>query len=268
MKSIQIGANSFSYDEAGPHEEAAGGEALLLLSGWCQDHRLFKTLAPELAKTHRVLRLDWRGHGEHREHDGDFTVDDQASDVVAFLDRMNIERLVPVSTSHGGWANMEITDRVGTDRIPRSVVIDWIQTTPNEGFFQAIEELQERSAWEKGRGDLFAYWIGDTDNQDIIDHVNKEMAGYSFEMWARSGREIASAYRKWGNPMRRMAAMKQHRPITHIYSQPFEPEYTQAQLDFAADHDWYRPNKLPGRTHFPTLEQPKAVADAIRAFLL
>ena len=67
--------------------------------------------------------------------------------------------------------------------------------------------------------------------------------------------------------MQRMAAMAENRPITHIYSQPFEPEYAQAQLDFAAGHDWYKPNKLPGRTHFPTLEQPKVVAETIRAFV-
>lgn len=261
MNSIQIGANTLSYDEAGE------GEVLLLLSGWCQDHRLFKTLAPELAKTNRVIRLDWRGHGDHREHDGDFTVDDQASDVVAFLDKMNIDKVVPVSTSHGGWANIEITDRLGTARIPRSVVIDWIQTTPNEDFFRMIDHIQDRTNWENGRGDFFNYWIGDTENQDIVNHVNNEMAQYSFEMWARSGSEIGKAYRKWGNPMQRMAALSEKRPITHIYSQPFEPEYAQAQLDFAADNDWYKPNKLPGKTHFPTLEQPKVVAETIRAFV-
>ncbi|MBN9029741.1 MAG: alpha/beta hydrolase [Rhizobiales bacterium] len=261
MQSIQIGHNTLSFDDAGE------GPVLLLLSGWCQDHRLFKTLAPELAKTHRVIRLDWRGHGEHRAHDGDFTTDQQADDVIAFLDAMKIDSLVPVSTSHGGWANIEVTDRLGPARIPRSVVIDWIQTTPNEAFFSMIDHIQDRTNWENGRGDFFNYWIGDIENRDIIDHVNKEMAGYSFEMWARSGREIAKAYRKWGNPMQRMAAMKQHRPITHIYSQPFEPEYAQAQLDFAAQNPWYKPQKLPGKTHFPTLEQPLVMAETIRAFV-
>lgn len=261
MNSIEIGANAFSYDEAG------SGPVILLLSGWCQDHRLFKTLAPELAKTNHVIRLDWRGHGEHRAHDGDFTCEDQAADVIAFLDRLGIEQVLPVSTSHGGWANIELADRLGAGRIPRAIVIDWIQTTPNEDFFRMIDHIQERTNWENGRGDFFNYWIGDTKNEDIINHVNNEMANYSFEMWARSGREIGKAYRKWGNPMRRMAALAEKRPITHIYSQPFEPEYTQAQLAFAAEHDWYKPTKLPGRTHFPTLEQPKVVADTIRAFI-
>lgn len=261
MKTIRIGANPFTYDEAG------SGDAVLLLSGWCQDHRLFKLLAPELARTHRVIRLDWRGHGEDRSHDGDFTTDDQASDIVAFIDALGLDKVVPVSTSHGGWANIEATDRLGAGRVPRSVVIDWIMVTPNESFFTMIDDIQDRTNWENGRGDFFGYWIGDTDNRDIIDHVNNEMAGFDYEMWARSGREIGKAYRKWGNPMERMKSMAETRPVTHIFSQPFEQDYLAAQQEFAAANPWFQPVKLRGRTHFPTLEQPRVVADTIRAFL-
>lgn len=85
-------------------------------------------------------------------------------------------------------------------------------------------------------------------------------------MWARSGREIARAYGAWGNPMRRMAALAEKRPIMHLFSQPFEEEYHEAQKAFAAENPWYRPVKLPGETHFPTLEQPANVADRIRQF--
>lgn len=261
MKTIRIGANHLTYDEAG------AGDALLLLSGWCQDHRLFKYLAPELARTHRVIRLDWRGHGEDRKHDGDFTVDDQASDIVDFVDALGLDKVVPVSTSHGGWANIEATDRLGIGRVPRSVVIDWIMVTPNESFFTMVDDIQDRAKWEDGRSDFFGYWIGDTENRDIVDHVNNEMAGFDYEMWARSGREIAKAYRKWGNPMSRMKSMAKARPITHIFSQPFEADYLVAQQEFAASNPWFHPTKLKGRTHFPTLEQPREVADTIRAFL-
>ena len=261
MKSIRLGANTFSYDEAGE------GPVLLLLSGWCQDHRLFKLLVPELASTHRVIRLDWRGHGEDRTHDGDFTVEDQASDVIRFLDEMGIEKAVPVSTSHGGWANIEVTDRLGAGRIPASVVIDWIMTQPSEDFVSMIDALQVRENWESGREDFFRTWIVDTDNEDVISHVNDEMAGFSFEMWARSGREIGKAYRKWGSPMERMKALGENRTIAHIYSQPAALDYAEAQNAFAAQNPWFRPVRLEGRTHFPTLEQPATVAREIRAFL-
>lgn len=261
MQTIRLGANEFSYDSTG------AGPVLLLLSGWCQDHRLFKTLVPRLADRYRVIRLDWRGHGLHRDHDGDFTVEDQADDVVRFLDTMGIEKAVPVSTSHGGWANIAVTDRLGAARIPASIVIDWIMVEPDAGFFGMIDALQIRENWESGREDFFRSWIEDTDNQDVIRHVNDEMAGYSFEMWARSGREIASAYRRWGSPMQRMRMLQQHRPIAHIFSQPVAPEYHAAQLDFAAANPWFRPIRLEGRTHFPTLEQPQVVAASIDAVL-
>lgn len=261
MQSIRIGNNDFSYDQAGT------GDAVLLLSGWCQDHRLFKHLAPELARSHRTIRLDWRGHGLYRVHDGDFGVEDQIADVTAFLDALGIERVVPVSTSHGGWANIGLTDRLGPARIPQSVVIDWIQVTPNADFHHAIAEIQDPALWEKGRRDLFDYWIGDTGIRDIVDHVNTEMAGYDFDMWARSGREIERAYARWRNPMQRMAAMEQPRPVMHVFSQPFEDKYLAAQQAFAADHPWFQPVKLAGTTHFPTLEQPAAVAAQIRSFM-
>lgn len=260
MRTFRFGANAFSWDEAG------SGPAVLLLSGWCQDHRLFKTLVPELARDHRVINFDWRGHGEHRSHDGDFDIRDQTDDLQAFVDELGLERFLPVSTSHGGWANIELTDRLGPARIPRTVVIDWIQTPANAEFLALLDGIQDRRKWEEGRAGFFDYWIGDTTNPDIIGHVNDEMAGYSYDMWARSGREIAAAYRKWTSPMQRMAAMKQPRPVMHIFSQPFEPEYLEAQQAFAATHPWFTPRKLPGTTHFPTLEQPAAVAAAIREF--
>jgi len=260
MNSMKIVNNVFSWDETG------SGPAIVLLSGWCQDHRLFKTLAPELAKNHRVIRFDWRGHGDHRDHDGDFDINQQADDLVAFVDALELETFLPVSTSHGGWANIEVTDRLGSSRVPKSVVIDWIMNQPNETFFELIDGIQDRQVWENGRAGFFDYWIGDTKNADIVNHVNNEMAGYSYEMWARSGREIGKAYRKWGSPMQRMAAMAENRPVTHIYSQPFEPEYTQAQVDFAARNPWFQPRKLPGTTHFPTLEQPANVANVISVF--
>ena len=261
MESVTLGRNDFSYDRVGQ------GPAILMLSGWCQDHRLFKTLMPELAKTNCVIRFDWRGHGDHRIYDGDFTANDMASDAQALLDHLKIDQVVPLSTSHGGWTNIELADRLGAKRVPRVVVIDWIMVKPSQEFFESIADVQVESKWKKGINDLFHYWISDTDNPDVIDHVREEMAGYDYEMWARSGREIAGAYATWGCPLDRMKAIKEHRPITHIFSQPPESEYHDAQKAFALANPWFEPVKLQGKTHFPTLEQPKNVAEAVRSFL-
>jgi pimeloyl-ACP methyl ester carboxylesterase len=261
MKSVKIGANNFSYDEDG------AGPTILMLSGWCQDHRLFKTLMPELVTTNRVIRFDWRGHGIDRSYHGDFTSDDLASDAAAFLDYLGVDQTATFSTSHGGWANIELADRLGARRIPRVVLIDWIMVEPPPEFSTSLTDLQDEQKWQKGIRDLFNYWIRDTENSDIIEHVRGEMAGFDYEMWARSGREIENAYTGWVSPLNRMKAMREKRPVTHIFSQPFELDYYEAQKTFAADNPWFQPLKLTGKTHFPTLEQPKIVAQAVRSFL-
>lgn len=260
MKSVKIGTNNFTYDDVGD------GPVILLLSGWCQDHRLFDSLVPELTGTHRVIRVDWRGHGKDRNYDGDFNADDMVRDTVAFIDELGIRELLPLSTSHGGWINVEIAEQLGKDRIPRIILIDWIMTQPATAFFDSLADVQDEQKWRKGINDLFQYWISDTNDRRVINHVRNEMAGFDFDMWARSGREIAAAYKRWGTVLERLTSLTNSRPITHIFSQPFEQSYHDAQISFASTNAWFSPVKLPGKTHFPTLEQPENVAAAIRYF--
>ena len=133
MNAVTIGNNKIFYEEAGE------GDALILLSGWCQDQRLFKRLAPILAKSYRVITMDWRGHGPDRQYDGDFTISEQTDDLVTFVDKLGLDRVALLSTSHGGWANLEACDRLGVARVPRSIVIDWLMIDPGQKFLQLLD---------------------------------------------------------------------------------------------------------------------------------
>jgi pimeloyl-ACP methyl ester carboxylesterase len=261
MKSIEIGNNSITYDEAGE------GRTILLLPGWCQDHRLFKCIAPILATSYHVIALDWRGHDPDRRYDGDFTHKELVEDVNAFIDALKVDTVIPVSTSHGGWANIEVVQRLGIERAPKAVVIDWLMIDPGKTFLKRLEDLQVEENWLRGRKGFFESWIVDTDNQDVISHVNDEMASFDFEMWARSGREILREYRHWGYPLNRLAKLSPQRPITHIFSQPHDPAYKDAQDAFAREHGWFMPQKVAGTTHFPTLESPAVVAGLVKDFI-
>jgi pimeloyl-ACP methyl ester carboxylesterase len=157
--------------------------------------------------------------------------------------------------------------RLGAARAPKSVVIDWLMIDPGETFLKLLEDLQIEENWIRGRKGFFETWVVNTDNQDVIDHVNNEMASFDFEMWARSGREILKAYRQWGYPLNRLADVSPRRKITHIFSQPHDPAYKTAQDAFARENDWFVPQKIEGTTHFPTLESPALVARLIDDFI-
>ena len=261
METIKLGGNPFEYDDGGQ------GKTLLLMSGWCQDHRLFKHIVGPLRERYRVIRLNWRGHDATRTYDGDFTTADQINDVIAFLDAKDVQEVVPLSTSHGGWANIGISERLGVDRAPKTIVIDWLMMNAFTDLMDDLRASQNPATWKQGRDNLFNEWVHGTDNQDTIRHVWDEMGSFDEEMWTRSCREIERAYAAWNSPLQRMAAVKPARPITHIYSQPISAEYDQMQHDFAHEHPWFSPVRIEGKTHFPTLESPQAVVQTISNFV-
>ncbi|MFE3021531.1 alpha/beta fold hydrolase [Streptomyces sp. NPDC059256] len=263
LRSTTVNGHPITHDLHGPE----GAPVVVLLSGWCQDHRLFDPLVPQLASNHQVLRIDWRGHGDDRSPIADFGYREQADDVLALLDKLEVETFLPVSTSHGGWANVDIADRLGPTRVPRAIVIDWIMTAPPAGFADGLAAIQDPKRWVAGRQGLFDTWLNGSTHAGVCHHLDHEMAGFDFEMWARSCRVIADAYERWGSPLERMSALGEHRPVRHLFSQPTAPAYVNAQREFAARHPWFSYHEVGGETHFPTLDSPEVVADQIRAFL-
>jgi pimeloyl-ACP methyl ester carboxylesterase len=237
----------------------------VLLHGWAQDHRLFRHLAPLLAEDHRVLCLNFRGHDGKLTDIGDFTAADLVEDVLAVLDQLELTDVRFVSTSHGCWVNIDVHDRLGARSLGRTVVIDWLMR-PFEGFHAQIREGCAPETVVAARQSLFDEWTEGTDCLDVIDHVNREMTWFGEEMWMRACREIQRAYAEWGDPLKRMSALTDRLRVRHIYSQPLAPAYREFQEDFARQNGWFDPVHIPGQTHFPTLESPAAVADAVRAF--
>lgn len=86
-------------DAAGP----PGAPAVLLLHGWSVDADLnwFACYRP-LAKRHRVVALDQRGHGQGIRPGGPVRLSDCADDVAALLDVLGIERALIIGYSLGG----------------------------------------------------------------------------------------------------------------------------------------------------------------------
>ncbi|MEV0701241.1 alpha/beta fold hydrolase [Saccharopolyspora sp. NPDC050389] len=153
LKTLDVDENAISYDEHGERTNPT----VVLLTGWCQDHRLFDPLVPRLAADHHIVRIDWRGYGADRRPAADFGPAEQASDAIAVLDALG------------------------------------------------------------------------------------------------------------GSPLARMAAMRENRPIKHLFSQHTDPGYEVAQADFQTEHPWFSYRNLRGETHSPTLDSPQLVAAEVRA---
>jgi len=85
------------------------GTPLVLLHGGVMTIDLnFAGLIPTLAKKHRVIGVEFQGHGRTADIDRDMTYADLASDVVGLLDHLGIDRAHVLGHSLGGGVTLEL----------------------------------------------------------------------------------------------------------------------------------------------------------------
>jgi pimeloyl-ACP methyl ester carboxylesterase len=257
------GTIPIAFDDVGD-----GETALLCLPGWAAPRSVFRPLyrERELTDSHRVLALDWRGHGGSTAAPADFGQEELVSDAVAVVEAARVKRFIPVATAHAGWVAIELRKRLGAEKVPAIVLVDWMVTGAPPGFLDGLRAMEDEARWSAVRASLFERWTTGVSDPSVHAFV-KEMGKFGFDMWARAGREIGAAFRKNESPLAVLAQMTPPCPTLHLYAQPDDPGFRSAQESFAKEHPWFQVEKLEARSHFPTLEVPGAVAKAIAGFV-
>ena len=248
------------------HDDRGNGEpAAVLLPGWCGDRTVFADLVDGLSQHRRTVAVDLRDHGESERTDGDFDTTTVVDDVMVTMQALGMSRVVPVALSHAGWAAIELRRRLGPERVPGIVLLDWMVLGTPPGFTEALAGLQHESAWQEVRGGLFAMWTAGVENERVHRYV-ASMGEYGFEHWRRAGREIAGAFAAEGSPLEALARLEVPCPTLHLYAQPDDDGVLRAQQEYAAAHPWFSVQRLDARSHFPMFEVPEEMADAIETF--
>jgi pimeloyl-ACP methyl ester carboxylesterase len=253
----QINGVEICYDECG----TADRPALVLLTGWAHDIRLYDELLSYLSHDHWVIRVCWRGHGPSRDAIDDFGVEEQISDTIGLLDALEVDKFYLVSHSHGGWPALGIADKLGRDRVLCLLMIDQIMTPPPPEFAVGLQAMQAKETWKAARQGLYDNWTAGSGNKAVENHYIYSFGSFGHRMWALSCRVIAAAYQEYGTPMRRMEMIRNPPLIRHIFSHPLnQPEYRKIHEELSRKHSWFSFADLKGETHFPSLEIPEKVA--------
>jgi len=249
-------------------DRGAGEPALLCLTGWCSSKQRYEHLVPLLARNRRTIAFDWRGHGASQHDVGDFGVAEMVEDALAVISTTGIDRVVPVAASHAGWVAIELRRRLGPERVPKVVHMDWMVVEPSERYMEVIRMLQSPETWPQARDTLFTIWRAGVETPEI-DSVIEAMNEHGADMWMRSGREIEAAYARGdGSPLAAWARLEpEPTQVLHVYGQPRDEAYLEAQLDFASDHPWFAAQQVPAVTHFAMVETAPEAAGAIEAFI-
>jgi pimeloyl-ACP methyl ester carboxylesterase len=262
MPEVNSRGPTISFDDKG-----SGEPALLFMPGWCGSRSVFGSITEKCATRRRILSLDWRGHGRSEAPEGDFGTDALVGDALSVIEASETESVVPVALSHAGWVAIELRRILGT-RVSKLVLLDWIILEAPPPFLGALQSLQDRTKWRQTREQLFTMWLHGLDIPELARYVREDMGSYSFDMWARAGREIYSAYAKEGSPLKALAALKPALPVLHLYAQPDDPGYLDAQKSFGAAHPWFRVRNVKAHSHFPMTEVPDEIAAEIESFVV
>jgi 3-oxoadipate enol-lactonase/4-carboxymuconolactone decarboxylase len=135
---IQLADNTFHAVVDGPPPTADAPPVLLLHSIGTNLH-VFDPQAVALARNHRVIRMDLRGHGLSGVTAGPYTMSQHAKDALALLDALGTKRAHAVGISLGGRIAQQMAADV-PDRVASLVLMDTAADfPPPESWQQRIE---------------------------------------------------------------------------------------------------------------------------------
>lgn len=252
------------YDDTGQ-----GEPALLCLPGWCNTHTIFAPLAERLSADHRMLAMDWRGHGHSQASDRDFGFPEMAVDAIAVLEASGAHSVIPIAQGQAPWVAVEMHRRL-SERMPKMVASSWPVISPRGNplasrFLNAIRAVQYYERWREGAEQLLTMWLSGAP-ASVEAQIREQMLLQGYETWSRAGREILAMYALEGEPLRVLSDFSPPVPVLHVYSQPRAPEFLSVQEAFAREHPWYSVHRLDGVSQFPSLEVPDEMAGVIRDF--
>lgn len=96
-------ATTAVYDSGAPTDHDQGQPPVVLLHGWCVNAYVnFGAAYEALAKDHRIIMIDLRGHGLGADAPDGFRLETCVDDVLGVLDHLAVERAIIVGYSLGG----------------------------------------------------------------------------------------------------------------------------------------------------------------------
>lgn len=124
-------------------EGPAEAPPLLMLHSIGTTMQIFEPQVTVLARTHRVIRMDLRGHGLSGVTDGDYSMELHAADALALLDALGIGAAHVLGLSIGGRIAMQIA-AMAPERVLSLMLMDTaLEFPPPQAWQDRIDAVRE-----------------------------------------------------------------------------------------------------------------------------
>ena len=161
------------------YEDRGRGRPLVLLHGVCMSSAFFREQLAPLSADHRVITIDFRGHGQSPACDHGHTVAQYARDVHELIEHLSLDEVVLVGWSMGSIVTWQYLRQFGVHRLAAQVVVS-----------QGPSDLK-RADWPLGMLDL-------EELTELCDAIQEDMAAafadFAPAMFAEPLDEAARAF--------------------------------------------------------------------------
>ena len=237
---------------------------LVLIHGFVSSIRWWDRVTPALARDHRVIRLDLRGHGGSEKPRDGYSMEEQADLVAAVMRRLRIRRAAVVGHSMGGIVGTALVERhrrlvsrlmaIGTppDKDDAKNRAGWITVWPVTGH--AIRTLAPR---RMVRARLEESFIPEYDVPDeLVDDIERT----TFNSFRDSARQVREYWDE--SPLDERLA-DERIPLLAVFGSQEEPGSGVGQFGRVPGS---RVIVLDGLDHVPQLERPRRILPVIQGF--
>lgn len=187
----QVNGITINYEMEGPN----GAPVVTLSHSLATTMDLWTPQVKELRSGfYRILRFDTRGHGASTAPSGPYTMEMLASDLVALLDHLEIERAHFVGISLGGMIGQVLASSY-PERVESLFLCDTISRTPREAF--PVWDERIRIAETKGMAALaeatLERWLSEGFRRihpEVVEHIRQMIISTPVPGFVGCGRAI------------------------------------------------------------------------------
>jgi pimeloyl-ACP methyl ester carboxylesterase len=274
---VEAGGLRVHLAEAGPDD----GEPLVLLHGWPEHWFAWRRIIPAFAETRHVVCPDLRGHGWTDAPPGSYDKEQFATDLIAVLDALGLERVDLVAHDWGAFAGFLACLRA-PDRFSRFVAMSMVHP-----WFRAPRNLD--TLGRVGYQFLLATPVV---GEQVLRHVPafvRTVFRRGSATWVWSEEELDAFVAQFSEPERARATVSLYRtfqlkeapaiargrysasrltvPTLLLYGDK-DPVLGERWMRGAGEHaDDIRLQVVSGAGHFLPEEKPQEIAERVAAFV-